>query len=300
MGMEFERKMVMNANNKLSALLFTSLWLGTLASGCASDFDPPSLVERTRVLGARVEVAGEPQRATPRPGETATVTWLVTAPAETPPLGWAFQVCLPTTTATPCSPAPLAMIQGSDTPSFPIVVPTAEVLGDADHLVVLGLICDGGAPVFDGQRPGCPGAGTQVSFDLAVPRDQPNHNPDVSDRPLWFDGVPWVADESDCALLPQVTPASKDHVVRLHILAADREDTATGRETLQISNFDTAGELNRSFLFVEADRPAADTDIEVKWDAPEVSPLDGRVRFTFVLRDLRGGLAWITRTACMN
>ncbi len=61
---------------------------------------------RTRAcVGARIEVEGAPDRASPLPGETADVTWLVTSPDATPPLGWAFAVCAPGNRRSTTSPA---------------------------------------------------------------------------------------------------------------------------------------------------------------------------------------------------
>jgi hypothetical protein len=86
-------------------------------AGCGPSFDPASLIASPRVLGARIEVAGAPERASPRPGETADLTWLVTSPEGTPPLHWAFAVCLPGNAALTCDGAPLALFEASDTPA---------------------------------------------------------------------------------------------------------------------------------------------------------------------------------------
>src|SRR4051812_12065122 len=50
------------------------------AAGCADQAAPASRIVSVRVLGARVEAGGDPMRTSPRPGETAHVTWLVVAP----------------------------------------------------------------------------------------------------------------------------------------------------------------------------------------------------------------------------
>jgi hypothetical protein len=94
-------------------------------------------------------------------------------------------------------------------------------------------------------------------------------------------------------------------VIALHTLAEDRElvptpDGTTTHETLQISQFTTAGTLSRSYSFVVTDDENAANDLESKWDAPEVAPVDGKVHFTFVTRDMRGGLGYATRTECVQ
>ena len=53
--------------------LGTALLLPTLA--CGPSLDPPSMVERTRVVAARITPTGDPSRAWPLPGEA--VTWTV-------------------------------------------------------------------------------------------------------------------------------------------------------------------------------------------------------------------------------
>jgi len=108
------------ASSRAAGLLLLGFAGWILLAGCGPTFDPASLIATTRVLGARIEVEGAPDRATPLPGETADVTWLVTSPEATPPLGWAFAVCTPGTvggtTSLGCESAPLALFQGTDIP----------------------------------------------------------------------------------------------------------------------------------------------------------------------------------------
>jgi hypothetical protein len=300
-----------------SRALVASVLASAALAACGEPFDPPSLIDKTRVLGARVEVTGDATRATPRPGETATVTWIMAAPGALPPLAWAFVVCrYGGTPAEACAPAPLAVAQGTGTPSFGVAVPTADVLGPTPRLQLFGQICQDGAPTFDPQTnlPACAGLGTATTVDIYLMLDaQANHSPDLAARPFWFDGADWPADDAtlDCTSLPHVAAGSKGHVLRLATLAEDRETIVTAggdstvapvttREVLQISNFATAGKLGQSYSFVEADDPRAQADVEVTWDAPDTAPTDGRVHFTFVARDLRGGVGFVTKTACVE
>jgi hypothetical protein len=332
----FRRSMVMNKQARTkngiptralgAATLFAALAVAPLA-GCGQDFDPPSLIAKTRVLGAIVQVDGDETRATPQPGEGATVTWIVAAPGDLPALGWAFLICAAGASPNPaaCAAAPLAIAQGTGTPQFHLAVPAADTLGDARRLTVVGQICDGGAPALDPQTgmPACPGEGTAVTVDIPVQRtaDGANHNPNLAARSLWIDGVEWPAgDALDCASLPSVAAGSKDHVIRLATLAEDRETIVTPadnptaptaptapappptttREQLQLSCFDTDGELGQTFAFVPAADDSPESDVEIKWDAPDAPPTGGRVHFTFVARDLRGGVGTTTRTACVQ
>jgi len=298
--------------------LLAILMAGSVLAACGEPFDPPSLIEKTRVLGARVEVTGDSTRATPRPGEGATVTWIMAAPEAVPALGWAFVVCRYgfATPTEACSPAPLAVAQGTGTPTFEVLVPTADVLGAAPRLQLFGQICENSAPTLDPQTnlPTCAGVGTMATVDIYLELgDQANHSPGLANRPLWFDGADWPADDGtvDCASLPHVAAGSKRHALRLATLSEDRETIVTpsadptaaptsAREALQISNFTTAGKLGQTYSFVEADDLRSEADLEVSWDAPEAVPASGKVQFTFVARDLRGGVGLATRTACVE
>jgi hypothetical protein len=299
----------------LSAFLFVT--------GCGPAFDPASLITDTRVVGARIEVEGAPDRASPMPGETANVTWLVTSPDATPPLGWTFAACAAGTSAAACLQAPLARFDGAATPPrIAFAVPAAAVLEGATSMAVYGGICAGvdSTPQLDPQTglASCTngGHGTTVSVDVPLQlADGANHNP-TADRAFTFDGVLWAAPgatDDPCAQGPRVAAGSKDHVIENATRASDREAytivrgeppvPTPARESLQISQFTTAGKLKSQFSFVEATDPNPTTTVDVDWDAPEAAdvPATGlAVTFTFVVRDDRGGAAWTTRTLCVT
>lgn len=299
----------MNPHDKLNKVLFRGVLFTLLLAGCAEEFDPPSLIDKTRPLGAEVRVDGEPNRSTPRPGETATVTWLMATPGAMPSLAWMFAVCRAglATTAEACTPTPFATFTGTDSPSFRFDVPSQEILGGATRLLITGQICADGAPTLDPQTgmPTCPGQGNTVTATLFLQQaDDGNHSPALPERPFTFDGADWMADGAgDCAGLPSVAIGSKDHVLRLRVLAEDRETYGAGdttaREQLQLSQFTTAGELGQTYFVVEPSNQDPWNDLESKWDAPETMPPDGQVHFIFVARDLRGGVTHTTRTVCL-
>lgn len=299
---------------------------GLVIAGCGPSFDPASLITNTRVLGARIQVEGAPDRASPVPGETAKVTWLVTAPDVVPPLAWTFAACLPSTTEPNnllgCFSAPLVRVDGTTSPpQISMQVPSATALGDATRVVVYGQLCAGAGsvPTFPAQNglPGCSaGRGTTVSLDVPVQvGGDANHNP-TADRAFTFDGVVWPASAAaadPCTVGPRVTAGSADHVIGNTTDGADREVytmfvgeppvAVPTREQLQISQFTTAGKLNGQFSFVEAtdDRPMPTVD--VTWDAPETGAVAANgtaVTFTFVTRDERGGADWTTRALCVT
>jgi hypothetical protein len=293
-------------------------------AGCGPTFDPASLITDTRVVGARLEVEGAPDRASPAPGETVNVTWLVAAPGVAPPLGWAFAVCgAGAGSATACLEAPLARFQGTTSPPrISFAVPAEAVLGGATSLSLRGGVCAGAAstPQFD-PRSGLAicsngGHGTTIALDVPVQRGgAANHNP-TADRAFTLDGAAWPAPAAapdPCAQGPRVAAGSKDHVIGNLTAGIDREAyvVAVGappvmipaRESLQISQFTTAGKLEGQFSFVEAADENVTTTVDVDWDAPEaadVPPAGEAVTFTFVVRDDRGGADWTTRTLCVT
>lgn len=310
---------------RAAGLLLLGLAGGIFLAGCGPTFDPASLIATTRVLGARIEVEGAPDRATPLSGEIADVTWLVTSPETTPPLGWAFAVCTPGTvggtTTLGCQSAPLALFEGTSSPPLiSIPVPTLDVLGSATSLILYGEICSGASstPIFDPQSgvPSCTGGGgTTASVNIPLQLgDESNHNP-TADRAFTFDGQVWpplASGDDPCLMGPRISAGTKNHVIGNTTEGSDRElytvmlgdpPVATPeRESLQISQFTTAGKLTSQFSFVEATDSYPETTVDVTWEAPPATevPAGGLpVTFTFVVRDDRGGADWTTRVACV-
>ena len=173
--------------------------LSLLAGACAPEMDPVSLVEKTRVIGARVEVEGAPERSTPRPGETVTVSWLMTSPDDMPsampPLGWAFLLCPGASGGDDlgCVGEPLTVYQGKDRPNVQVSIPARELLGGARELVLFGRICTASEPLVDpAGRPACTdrGDGTTAAVSIRLELDDwSNRNPALGSESLSFAGA---------------------------------------------------------------------------------------------------------------
>ncbi len=284
------------------------LLLGMLVFGASACGDPLKLVELVsgpRVLGARVEVDGAPERASPQPGESATVRWLVATPELDPALGWAFQACVaenPGGALAQCADAPFgSVIQPDPVPGVPTLAFTVPAEPIADHLAVSGIVCPGGSPSVnaDGTASCSAADGTEVGLDFAMgSADAQNLNPSFGADALFLDAEPW-AEGTDCATLPQVAPRSR-HALTVALDASDRDalpqETSVDPpfEELQLSHFTTAGELERAFTMLSAE----DTNLArtISWQAPA---REGLVRFFFVVRDLRGGSDWAERAVCV-
>src|SRR6185503_10491468 len=133
-----------------------------LGTGCSDPLTRVDLIADTRVLGARVEVDGEPDRASPAPGETARVRWLVADPEPAALLGWAFAICAaapPGGSLPSCGGEPFATAM-ADVPvaSEPAIDFTVPIDIESRALAVFGVVCPDSAPRFDGGEFACSGA----------------------------------------------------------------------------------------------------------------------------------------------
>jgi len=283
--------------------------LGLALTACTT-LDPVSLIVRDRVLGAKVTVDTDPQRAWPGPGEHATVTWLTASPGAPPVFSWILAAC----------PAQAgAGIPSCDGPAFAAsqasgAVPVLQLAIPDDlasrAVLVLGAICASGTPVIDEMTfvASCDD-GSQadlVSQHIFIAHDgETNHRPDLVDAPFTLAGTTWDAsDAPGCDGLPEIAAGVERMDLGVAFAPSDREtyavsgEPAPQREELQVSAFVTAGEFAQQYAYVESDAP-----VGVQWTAPSASeiPDEGlRVTFSFVVRDLRGGLDATTRELCVR
>jgi len=295
--------------------------LALLSLAACESFTPGSLITDTRVLGARVEVEGDPSRSTPRPGERVLVSLLVAGSRETPVLSWALAACLPGGSAgADCVGEPLGTALGiSGRPELTLTVPSDSALGSSTKLQLGGIVCVAGTPELSESGARCVGdgaVGTVVLFDLPLARasdgSDDNQQPDLTDTGFALDDVPWTAtsaDPSGCAsqALPEVRADEQEHDITIELGPSARElhlgpDRQVVYEELQLSHFSSAGELSRQFTFVEPEDDRERPRVSVKWTAPRASELLGdtqTVRLILVVRDLRGGIALSERALCV-
>lgn len=150
-----------------------------LAAGCGSDFRPASLVNRSRLVGIRLDVEDGSDRAEPAFGETFTATPLIVAPDGASPLTSAFFACalLPSRSGVPaCAGAPLAagMPVPGTAPPMRVSVP-AELAAQGITSVLLAIAtCDDGAVPRLGESgdtsslPTCEGGGADARAELSI------------------------------------------------------------------------------------------------------------------------------------
>jgi len=292
-------------------LSLACLAAGWLALGCDDPLKSVELVAEPRVLGARVEVEGDARRAAPAPGETASILLLVAAPQRQTSLGFAFAVC----SSAPrrggraaCAAPPFAQVSSADgeaeTASISFQVPAD--LDPKGRLALLGIICPAGSPSADGASCDGDSAGTEVQLELELAHDgDVNLNPELQPDSLAFDDAVWpelAAVDGDCAGLGFVEVAvGSAHRIAVQLDESDRDPLPRpskldpSRESLQLARFTTSGDLSRAF-----DTIAWDTDElarEATWTAPQEP---GLARFWLVLRDFRGGSAFVERAVCVQ
>ena len=284
--------------------LFTFLLVSITA--CA-ELDPPTLIERDRVLGAKVTVDTDPERAWPAPGERATVTWLTASPGAPATFSWILTAC------------PAATSEGMPVCAGPAIatarmagpVPILELEVPADiatpSIAVAGAICATGEPVLDpataiaacsdGSR-----ADVVSQHIFLATEGSANKNPNLAGAPLTFAGADWAI--GDC---PSIDAGSKRALVGVSFAASDRElyvDNlgAQTREELQLAAFATSGEIIQQHTYVD---PADDREVAqvaFEWEPPAKGELvaGAAVEFFLVVRDLRGGVDMTSRTLCVR
>jgi len=285
------------------------------ATACTSTLDPATLIARDRVLGAKVTVDADPHRAWPAPGETATVTWIMASPGTAPVYSWVLAACpAATTEGFPICAGPVFAHSESSgaVPMLTLAVP-ADVASQS--VVVIGAICASGTPIVDettftascddGSLP------DEVSEHIFIAYEGvTNHHPNIVDAPFTLAGAAWSeTDAPDCDGLPAIAAGTDKALLGMAFDGSAREwfavadDPTLWREELQLSPFATAGDMVERYSYVEADDTRDSSPVVVEWTAPSADeiPAEGlRVTFTFVVRDLRGGIDATTRALCVR
>jgi len=285
------------------------LGLSLLLSACDDPLKSVELVAEPRVLGARVEVEGDPHRAAPAPGEAATVTLLVASPEPSPAFGFALAACPAATrngARAACDGEVFARAESRDgeEEAVRLSFEVPKSLDPSGRVLVYGVVCPHGAPTEDG---GCDdGSATSLQRELELVReDDVNENPELEPDSIRFDDVEWPALPpalGDCGGLgfPEVA-AQSDHSLTVQLSEDDRDplprpsELDPAREALQLSHFVSDGDISRAFESISWD--SDELTRTATWKAPATP---GLVRFWLVLRDLRGGGAFSERAVCVK
>ena len=298
-------------NNVRSSWARAALGCAVLAqTACDDPLSGVEALDKTRVVGARVEVAGDPTRAAPLPGEDVVVRFLVVSPDPTPTLAYELEACVAADAATDlatCAGEPLAtaasLTPSPDAPSIAFVAPLAAT-GD-ERLAVLGAVCASGVGLPEEGAAACDDGSPVLRTTLDFSMDDgehPNKNPTLTS--VTFDSDELAADTAlttDCAELPgfvggikhrftvELDPTSRDPLKR------ENEADPT-RESLLVSYFVTRGDLDHAFSALGANDGSNVTG--AIWTAPVV-PEPALARFIVVVRDGRGGSDFAERRICI-
>lgn len=287
--------------------------------GCDEGPGKAWLVERTRILGARVSAEIEPARASIAPGETARIDWLIGFPGAPPSLSWSFAACVAPdgNFAKPaCSGVVIASGEGStrgaEQQRMNVTTPAAGVVGDAPReILVIAAFCEGAAAVLDAHlfTATCTGGGGEPLLGTATVRlaaAGPNRNPEIARDAIRLDGV----------VLPDALPGpsgapctpAPDRPIAIagsgerNIVFRFRGDEREAGEVLALSHVVTAGVLDRQRSSLEPEDPTP-RDVTVSWTPPPIDQVGegGRlVELFFILRDGRGGADMARRTICVR
>lgn len=322
-----------------SLIIAGSLALAAPLGACGPGFEPSSTVTRPRLVGARLSVAADARRAAPLPGEEVTVQPWIVQPEEESLVRGSYIVCLAADIrrgASMCASAPLAFVPPSapnaELPPVTFTVPASTP--PSAQLILLMVTCDHGAePSLDmaTMLVRCDNAMaraelTTLNLPLAASAATANRHPEIQDETYTVQAeggvVNWPATStplaSGCAAsgMPLVRvprdaqPPTAREPYRIDMTFTTSDDdrdsytTSSGtmvREALQFSHYVTAGRMSRSFSAVEA-AATTETPTTVRWAPPPVAmiPAEGMpVRFTWVVRDLRGGFARAERELCV-
>lgn len=305
----------------MSAHLSSRLVLASLAAslagiGCDDSLKEVSLIEETRILGARVEAAGDPGQAAPDPGQHASLRLFLAATNGEPNFSYALSVCAvrPTNVGFPnCTAAPFAtgmrLAPSPDEARLDFEIPFDLEPRDTPHAFATGLICADSElrTSAEGEQSCVSGAAKQLAFEFPLGgSEDSNRNPSFASDAFLLDGEPWLANaEASCdtGSLRQVSAKSL-HALRVTLPETDFEllSPATAiepsRETLLVSNFSTAGKLSDAFVSLSVDTPAEQRRVD--WAAPALlDATPSLVRFYFVVRDGRSGEDFATRALCV-
>jgi hypothetical protein len=282
-------------------------------AACGDSIVKGWLVDRTRVIGARVEAATDATRASIAPGEMARVSWVIATPAGVPHVAWAIAACVPpsgTSAAPACPTGALAESHGTadgEVVATDVVVPSGVT---NETLLVLAAFCEGGTPALDPTTfvatcAGAPDAPLLASAVMRLAAAGPNLNPAppsgvrLGPTPLAASDVAAGMPCSDprASALPRLAAGGPDVDLVYPFRAADREPG----ESLVLSTLVTEGKLDAQYASLEATE-ALPKEVHVAWTPPgvEVGPEGRVVRFFVGLRDGRGGAAFSGFAVCIR
>src|SRR6478735_2769485 len=172
-------------------LLLSLLAFGLGSSGCDDSLKSVSLVEETRVLGARVESDADPSRGSPTPGERASLGVFVVGPDGQPQFSYALTMCavhLTNTGFPECDSPPFASVvrvePSPEAARLEFQVPEDVDLEQTPHAFAKGRVCPDSSLIVaaDGSSSCANDGGREFAFEFALGgAEDTNHNPSFTE-----------------------------------------------------------------------------------------------------------------------
>jgi len=321
------------------ALITTLLAVGAIGA-CGPGFEPAYKLEKSRIIGAFVSVDSDPLRATPGPGETATLTLVAADPGPKAGRTYALVVCRKgpsnldvvfcTDPATFLGTNLVTTLPGAadpkPDPTVSFTLPSEAELGEDDEVWVFGAVCNGGQvrdlindppqygtnwdPCEPNQTP--TPYGQLISSRLPIARLPERTNRRPSFASVRIDDADFVAvppdDASDIGCIgagyPEF-PADSLHAISATAMPDDREP--------YFNDFLQADDVEDVYLrlYLTAGKPDVtyavieDTMYEagILYRTPpavEVDDTGTLVRFWLYLDDDRHASSWVRRAICVT
>ncbi len=285
-------------------------------AGCDDPLKPVDIIQEPRVLAARMEVEGAPERQSPAPGEAARVRWLLAAPDGDAEAGFALVACpsLPLgRNDVSCTGSAFASVASapSATPVFDFSVPSDVDVSRSARAALLGVLCPGASGQLEAEAFSCASGEAlpvRLDFELAS-AERSNLNPSFTPDSLSFAGAPWpeqALPSGDCrgSGLRELSASSGEQTLRVTLPPSAREELVQlssadpARETLTLSHFASAGDLSSAFSVIPSNAEALSA--ELRWAPPGDAVASGTlVHFWFVVRDGRAGSDFTERAVCV-
>jgi len=262
--------------------------LAALLAACPSNLEEQSRVSKLRVLAVRAEPA---ELVLPSDGglPATTLTALAVEPGQSP-VEVEFALCREITGApSPTLPCPGALgigLPDAGPLSARLDLSDPSIAGFASSAQLDGGAFDAGSGIEELLAEGVPllvgftataGAQRLDGFSVITLRSEArgpaNANPQILDLQIGDGGA-----------------IATRQVVRLQPIAGEKDDPA---KKYVFSFFSTAGEIS-SLRSTDTTASGQSAETWVEWTAPDAP---GDVRFWVVLRDGRGGVAWLARAA---
>lgn len=264
-----------------------------LIAGCADDFDPPSLVNKLRVLAVQAD------KPFALPGQPVHLEALAYDP-DARTIQWAWGTCREANSnnAVDClRQLEFTALRIADEASFDLEIPQTT----DSYVGVVVVACPGTLRqgVTDTIPIACVDGDRQLGleeFEVGMKRifvrdPNLNHNPEI--QSVSWNKVAWTAPvNAECAKL-EAGKCTKyaEHEIRLQVDGASEasvdRDGLPIREQSVVQFYATGGEFEEPVKLAE--------DPVTKWHAkPEDT--GKTITFWFVVRDDRGGVSWTERT----